>query len=384
MENGYVTIAVIDDGINNCVIKNLQFDITINKKLDIKLNKLQTKEFYNHATICSAIIKKYAPWSLIGSIKILDGKSSKATSKQLIHALYWCVDNNVKIANVSIGSVNCSDFDDIRECVNEVSQKGMIIIAAVSNKDIFTVPACLSNVIGVKCEESFYEESYSYNTYALDGVDICASGRHGLTNLYGREVITKPANSFAAPLITAKVYDVIAKNINIGFESIKAILYKTACNFKGLYYNPHFYVSMDWVSNYQQIDLYQINCSAFENRLSSIQTLLIDLHSVNNNQYVNILKYLCEKIGKNLICISKDLNSEFNEIYLSNSIEGKIYDSKFYEKIVRQNTDDDFSDIPIPVLLLNSLNGDISIKISNLLKKEGYYSVIVTRMCLKT
>lgn len=196
-----INIAVIDDGINhkNILEYHPEFDIELTNKLKTKQRPI-IEGYLNHATICTAIILKYAQSANIGSIKILDTKSHKGTINQLVRSLYWCVENNIKLVNLSLGSIDYHDIDLVKKCINDVTAKGLIVIAALNNKNVFTLPASLSEVIGVRCNQSLVNGQYNFIKDSLYGVDINASGRHKLDNLCVGEFVTQGTNSYAALL----------------------------------------------------------------------------------------------------------------------------------------------------------------------------------------
>ncbi len=102
-------------------------------------------------------------------------------------------------------------------------QKGVIIVAACNNKNVYTYPASLSNVIGVKCdpEEQLKEGQYRYNPYPLDGIEITACSSHLIVKYDGIGKTTSCCNSFATPMITAIVYNILLKNSSLSLEEVK-------------------------------------------------------------------------------------------------------------------------------------------------------------------
>ena len=51
-----------------------------------------------------------------------------------------------------------------------------------NDRNIYTCPASLSDVIGVKCDKSSIpdEGQYMYNTFAPDGIEVIACARHSI------------------------------------------------------------------------------------------------------------------------------------------------------------------------------------------------------------
>jgi Subtilisin-like serine proteases len=167
----------------------------------------------SHGTTCAAIIAKYYPEAVFTSIKVLNDKNQKGKIEQFVKAIEWCLNEHIKIANLSLGTTNYKDFNIIKKIVNYAYKKGLIIVAACNNKNIFTYPASLTNVIGVKSNKSeiLKEGEYIFNIYPLDGIEITSSSDHILKESTGEERTTYECNSFAAPFITAKVCRIVDK-----------------------------------------------------------------------------------------------------------------------------------------------------------------------------
>ncbi|GGF94562.1 hypothetical protein GCM10010912_44390 [Paenibacillus albidus] len=248
MYSGKIKIAIIDDGINTKCFDfgELEEDIEITEHSIKKRKKISDEPpFLSHGTICGIIIKNNASLAALCSVKILNSKKGKASKEQLIRALYWCLENGVRIVNMSIGSINIKDFDDIKNCVNYVAAKGLIIIAAVNNNGRYTVPACLTNVIGVSCNQfNLKEEGYYFVGNSLMGIDVFTSGRHFLNSTFG---YCNPSNSYATPYITAKIFWILLRQYHFNLEDIKLELYKNSLNFTGDYYDPYRCVNVDWL-----------------------------------------------------------------------------------------------------------------------------------------
>ncbi len=101
----------------------------------------------------------------------------------------------------------------------------MIIIAAYNNKRIYTCPASFDNVIGVKCDTTgtLKRSEYIYNTYSLDGIEVIANAKHNIIDNSGMVYTTSICNSYATPVVTALVYELIEKYPDITINEIKHI-----------------------------------------------------------------------------------------------------------------------------------------------------------------
>ncbi|HEX3028096.1 MAG TPA: S8 family serine peptidase [Clostridia bacterium] len=131
-------IAVIDDGINEKLYNAgvLQFNIEIFPDLTIAERENYNTFLPSHGTKCAAIIKKYSADALIGSIKILNDNTKRGLEKQLVRALQWCVDNGIRLVNLSLGTIDFRDFSEVKSCIDHATSQGLIIIAACNNKNV--------------------------------------------------------------------------------------------------------------------------------------------------------------------------------------------------------------------------------------------------------
>ncbi len=219
-------IIIVDEGVNNNLynIGKLKKDIEITPLLEIKKESNHYKDYSYHGSICAAIIKRYLPNAEFGSIKVLN--DSKGTKYQLVKAIKWCVENNIKLINLSLGTINFKDFKLLNSCIEYAYKKGLIVIAAYNNDRIYTCPASFDNVIGVKCDitGSLRNYEYIYNDYYLDGIEIIANANHNIIDKSGIVYTTPSCNSYAAPVITALVYELIEKYPDITINEIKTYL----------------------------------------------------------------------------------------------------------------------------------------------------------------
>jgi len=92
-------------------------------------------------------------------------------------------------------------------------------VASQSNRGVYTVPACLPQVIGVRCEPEFSGDTYRYAPYDYDGIEIAASGVHPVGEG------TLPCNSYASPLITAKVWAMLQSNPGMDSHAVERALF---------------------------------------------------------------------------------------------------------------------------------------------------------------
>lgn len=216
-------IAIIDDGVNisDLYFEKVEQNLIIEDSLEVCERKDESNKI-SHGTICGAIIKKYAKEASIISIKILDEITRKGNVNKLCRAIEWCLENDIDIINLSNGSIYYGDFEKLRNVCNKAFDKGAYIIAAKNNNDMFTIPACLPNVLGVKCENKSIMNRYFNNIYkgihmqkkAYDGIEFLVNSMHKLIKKNGDIYITQRCNSYANAYFTSCVHNVLEKYRN--------------------------------------------------------------------------------------------------------------------------------------------------------------------------
>lgn len=219
-----IHIAIIDDGINEVYFHtgSLPHNVEISPALEIYDRTGYNPYLPSHGTNCAAIIKKYAPDAVFSSVKILNEATFTARKDQLLQALEWCFTNKISLIHLSLGSIFFKDFEEIHSLIDKMTNSGIIIVAACHNRNIFTCPASLSGVIGVKCDtlRRLHEKEYLYHSRPKDGIRITACGEHTLINFNGETVITPSCNSYAAPYITALVHRMMTQHPDIALGAI--------------------------------------------------------------------------------------------------------------------------------------------------------------------
>lgn len=218
-------IAIIDDGVNVEYFSNIEklsFNLNVNSKNKIVKRIKYNKSEFSHGTTCASIIKKYAPNAEIGSIKVISDETMRGKAKHLITALTWCLEHDIKIIHMSIGSKQIQDVKPIREIIRKLMQKNCIIVSALANTMKFSVPACIEDVFGVKTSSCLKDEDFFISKCGLYDVPFVASSQHTLLDIKGEEYITPQCNSYSAPLITAKIYNIVEQHPKIKIKELQS------------------------------------------------------------------------------------------------------------------------------------------------------------------
>lgn len=241
-------IALIDDGINKTELKmpnKLVMDLMVDENGNVS-QRHSEGNFGIHGTMCARIIELYTKEVEFVSICIFDNVLLKTNSEKLVKALEWCLENDVKIINLSVGTRLLTDYGNLRRVIINLIKKGHIIIAAGNNAGTFTLPACMGGVIGVSVCEDMRNNEFGYYDFG-DGLQVIASSAHESlrhNNLFPID----PSNSYATPTITAAVCNAMQKSYfdKSELHSSRLILGIFEYLFKGEYYRA---IHPDFIEN---------------------------------------------------------------------------------------------------------------------------------------
>jgi len=206
-------IALIDGGIDTSIYPNIKLKSELSVGLDGKVENSDPSEkiLTDHGTTCASIITKYAPEAEFYSLRIFHKPRLRTSCEQLIAALEWCLNARIPIIHLSGGTSLLSDYRPIRSVVAKLLHQRQIIVAAHGNNSHYSIPACLSGVLGVSADEDLANDEYKITHTSSNHPAILASSRHTLILPSGCEIITPVTNSYAAPAIMARVHNILSQ-----------------------------------------------------------------------------------------------------------------------------------------------------------------------------
>lgn len=416
MSKKVIRVAVIDDGINEKLynISDLEYNIEITSSLEINKREDYNPYSASHGTTCAAIICKYAANVILSSVKILNN-NCVAIKEQLIKAIEWCIDNSINIINLSLGTINYKDFSSLKKVINIAYEKGVIIVAACNNSNVFTYPASHTNVIGVRCDRNdlLDEGELIYNYYAFDGIEITACGKHLLHLRTGENKYTKPTNSYSAPLITAIIYNILSEqNSKMQLKYIKEKLKEKSKSEILIDYKNYLCHNVDWLDN-PAIFMLGKNSNCY------IPDIFSNIFSVDCIDEQTGLKYIMEfwssyqgaLPNSTVICVDKSMqmaehevlcdffeflcSMNINVVYINDKcrnenilLKDTTYDFKIWHPVSSKlflNNSEICGEIDNPIILIfNNTNKPLNrilYKLLNLFSKDGYNAVAASNKC---
>ena len=229
MSNRLIEAAIIDDGVHlDCFPLERKWIVDENLNISLYQNRIIEE---NHAAVCMRVMQKYADMECVlwHSIKVLKDDTKRGYIGRFLKALEFCEVLGVKLIHLSIGSTYYEDFRPIQTIVERLLKKGVILVSATSNEGVVTYPAYISNVIGVKCNPQLKDDAYMFRHDPIERISFHASSRHQL-ELGGQKIKSSVCNSYAAPLITAKVISHLINDPRLNCEELIPLLIAGAAN----------------------------------------------------------------------------------------------------------------------------------------------------------
>lgn len=205
-------VAIIDDGINVTSISKYVKKVDTYEVKEKKITKYNSKEtLLTHGSKCAAIFASYAKEFELISLKIMDNKV-KANINSLVVALEWCLNNDIKLVSLSVGSSFFLDYNKLKPTIDKFIKNEVIIIAANNNNNKLTFPASIPGVIGVRCDNSgkLKSKEYSYNKDDMFGIEVTAASLAGEF----KDLKIGKHNSYITPYIAALVCNYIGEGID--------------------------------------------------------------------------------------------------------------------------------------------------------------------------
>lgn len=234
------TIVVLDDGICEeflpypCILEHLAIS---NDEIVPDRNK--PIDTLTHGTRCAGVITGELQAVSIVSIRLMN-YGGKTTINNLICALKWCIAHLPSIIHMSLGSVLYDDGQKLLPYIRALTDAGVLIVSAFSNLGIPTWPACCPGVFGVRSDKSALMQEGGflfdpkYRGYPENSIIArCRTKTHA-----GKTTRTFMPNSFAAPIITARLYALLQDRSKAAFSD--AMEYLQSISVKDIIDTPEF------------------------------------------------------------------------------------------------------------------------------------------------
>lgn len=219
-------IALLDDGLSyNRLINNTCYEEYIVRETTISEYTSKKSKFDSHGRICASIIESLTSKPHIISINV-KSEFENGACEDVIAALNLCYELNVDIINASIGTCYKKDFYKIKRAIKPLLDKKISIVSATSNDYKVTYPAFLNSVIGVRYNIRGIGGKLIYLEHSKYGVNIETASPTFLIDYNNIKLPLHPCNSFATPVVTSAVCNILDKFGRLTNEELKNVLKK--------------------------------------------------------------------------------------------------------------------------------------------------------------
>ena len=231
-----VKVAVLDTGITATE------DINVAGRINFILGEEDVNPLYEdvsgHGTsVASVIAAKDNGIGVTGinpnvelySVKVLDDKK-RASLSEVIKGIYWCIDNDIDIINMSFGTSVESEI--LKQVVKEADEKNILMIAAAGNRGVVVgestveYPAAFDEVIAVGATNP--QGKTSEISSVGEEIDLMAPGEIVPATGYYDEIIETEGTSMAAPHVTGIASILWGKDKGKSNKFIKQLLNASA------------------------------------------------------------------------------------------------------------------------------------------------------------
>lgn len=204
-------IAVIDEGVMSAFKDevNIREDLMVNNEYSVVNRPDDVDIITDHGYNVCKIINMHAPEAEIISIRIFNTSEMKTNIENLMAAFNYCLEKRISIIHLSGGTTNLFDDYLLRDVIKKIINNNQIIVAAHSNNKGLSFPALYPGVFSARADELY--SSY-HSIEDKWGYSFLMPSKHEININKKFDYITQIANSYAAPALTAKIYNIIDTN----------------------------------------------------------------------------------------------------------------------------------------------------------------------------
>ncbi len=255
-----IRIGIIDSGINTDFLdfskQNIEQGINTAAYMnDDEEHLYDVTDYTGHGTKVASVIAAKSNNGIgmagilndctIVPIRIYDEETQMMSASTLLLGLAYAQTQNLDVVNISLGNAldttdetNIELIELLNEYINELTESGTIVIAAVGNDgkkgNALTYPANCDNVIGVGAVERKGTEYVKADfSTANNSVWVTAPGKDIIVGSYDllttrSSYIPDNGTSFSAPIVTAAAAGAKQINPNLTATEFKELLKETS------------------------------------------------------------------------------------------------------------------------------------------------------------
>lgn len=226
--NTKIKVALLDSGIDctdNIIVKERQ-----NFILDDPVSTPVFEDTCGHGTSVASMIcgigidsdvKGTNPNIELYSAKVLDADRQAPVSR-VVSAIYWAIDKEVDIINISFGTDTYSEA--LETAINDAEKAGIIVVAATGNNGTGSIdyPAAFDNTIAVGSVNAKGE--ISEFTSRGQALDVLAPGEAILAQCNFGEDIVLSGTSLSAGYMTGVISLLLDKDKSKSIDFVKTLI----------------------------------------------------------------------------------------------------------------------------------------------------------------
>ncbi|MEK6320582.1 MAG: S8 family serine peptidase [Acidobacteriota bacterium] len=131
-------------------------------------------DYIGHGTAVAGAIREKAPDALLYAVKVFD-RALTTNIEAIIKSIDWCIENQIEVINLSLGTVNVEHRDVIERAVARAAENGAVLVAAREMSGQPSLPGCLPSVIGVAADWECPRDSYRVHCADDDPVFVASA-----------------------------------------------------------------------------------------------------------------------------------------------------------------------------------------------------------------
>jgi len=131
-------------------------------------------DYIGHGTAVAGAIREKAPDAQLYAVKVFD-RALTTNIEAIIKAITWCVENEMDVINLSLGTVNIENRKVIEQAVGRAAEKRTVLVAAREMSGEPSLPGCLPSVIGVVVDWQCARDCYGVKRSDDDPVFIASA-----------------------------------------------------------------------------------------------------------------------------------------------------------------------------------------------------------------
>lgn len=228
-----VRVAVIDSGVDaghprvQHVAEYVAVVLDDDEPDGVRFEREPHDDLYGHGTACAGIIRGLAPEIELVSVRVL-GTSLKGSSLAFAHAIDWCLDHGVQVANMSLSTTNERLAGVFHDLVDAAAFGGMLLVSAMNNTRKRSIPSEYAGVFSVACAPGTDPERVWCNPTGPAEWGACGIGVEVAWSGGGTTIAD--GNSFAAPVVSGHLARIVGTHPGLAPWQVRTVLAALAVN----------------------------------------------------------------------------------------------------------------------------------------------------------